>query len=85
MLDQPISHEDYEELAEAGDLATANDLLKGGWYLLGIVSGAPVTYVFGRPRMTDLREMMEATEAIMEQTEPASEVVPSLEASRPRD
>jgi hypothetical protein len=83
MLDQPVSHEDYEELAEALDVGTANELLRQGWYLLGIVAGGPVSYVFGKPRMVDLQQMLEETEAIMEATEPRQqELAPDLGATR---
>lgn len=68
MLNQPASHEDYEELAEALDLGTANELLSQGWHLLAVVSGGPVTYVFGKPRMVDLQEVMQSTEALLEES-----------------
>jgi hypothetical protein len=68
MLDQPASNEDYEELAEALDVGTANELLRQGWHLLAVVSGGPVSYVFGKPRMVDLNQLMESTEAILEES-----------------
>ena len=73
MLDQPASNEDYEELAEALDVGTANELLRQGWHLLAVVSGGPVSYVFGRPRMVDLNQLMESTEAILEESAAAEE------------
>lgn len=73
MLDQPASNEDYEELAEALDVGTANELLRQGWHLLAVVSGGPVSYVFGKPRMVDLNQLMESTEAILEESAAAEE------------
>ncbi|MEX2236983.1 MAG: hypothetical protein WEB00_05545 [Dehalococcoidia bacterium] len=66
MRDQPLSHEDYDELAEALDAGTANELLRQGWHLLAAVQGGPVTYVFGKPRVVDIQEVIESTEAILE-------------------
>ncbi|HEX5940545.1 MAG TPA: hypothetical protein VFZ12_09305 [Dehalococcoidia bacterium] len=73
MLDQPASNEDYEELAEALDIGTANELLRQGWHLLAVVAGGPVSYVFGKPRMVDLNQLMESTEAILEESAAAEE------------
>ena len=73
MLDQPASNEDYEELAEALDVGTANELLRQGWHLLAVVAGGPVSYVFGKPRMVDLNQLMESTEAILEESAAAEE------------
>lgn len=68
MLNQPASQEDYEELAEALDVGTANELLSQGWHLLAVVSGGPVTYVFGKPRIVDLQEVMKSTAALLEES-----------------
>jgi uncharacterized protein HemX len=76
MLDQPASNEDYEELAEALDVGTANELLRQGWHLLAVVAGGPVSYVFGKPRMVDLNQLMESTEAILEESAAAEERAP---------
>lgn len=73
MLDQPASQEDYEELAEALDVNTANELLGQGWHLLAVVAGGPVVYVFGKPRMVDLQAMMQTTEALLEESSPVEE------------
>ncbi|MPZ24032.1 MAG: hypothetical protein GEU28_10935 [Dehalococcoidia bacterium] len=85
MLLPPISQEDYEELAEALDAGTANELLKRGWSLVGIVAGGPVTYVFARPRMMDIQEVIHNTEALLDESTPAEEPVVDLQASRRGD